>query len=85
MAHFGRLANDDERPPVNLLGDGFGFFAALEIARFKIGALMLEEFAVFFVRPEGFFAGQQEIAGVAGAHFDDVADLAEIFRPAREE
>src|SRR5690606_26369367 len=46
------LTNDDECLPVELLGDGRGFVAALKVAGFDVGALRLKPLAVGVRGPE---------------------------------
>ena len=55
-----------------------GILAAFEIMRFELVALRLEMFAIGFGGTQGLATGQQEIAGIAGLHIHNFAELAEL-------
>src|SRR5215207_7092259 len=57
------LAQDDEALAVQLLADGLGFLAALEVTRLKLSALGLEVLLVGRGGAQSLAARQEEVAG----------------------
>ncbi len=51
---------------------------ALRVVRFDAGAVRLEHLFIGVVGAESLAAGEEEIAGEAGLHADDIADAAQL-------
>ena len=79
LAAVAGLAQQHEGLAVELARDLFGFFLALEIARFQLRALGFEIVEVGFGRAQRLLLRQQEVAGEAVLHLHHIAHLAELF------
>ena len=77
LAGFGSLTQHGERLAFQLRHQLVGVALGDEVARLEVGAHRLELALVVLGRAQRLALRQQEIAGIAVAHFHDVADLAE--------
>src|SRR5690554_4890274 len=72
------LPNDHDACAIQLLRYGLGLSTPLQIVRFELRALLLENGEVLLVGSERLALRQQIVACEAGANLNDVAHLAEI-------
>src|SRR3712207_9355068 len=68
------LAQDDEALAVQLLANGLGFLAALEVAGLELGALRVDVLLVGFGGAQSLATRQEEVAGIAGTDLHGLAD-----------
>ena len=85
LARFAGLAQDDEALAFELAEVAHGGLAALGVLGLERGAVALELRPVGLGRAQRLVLREEEVAGIAVLHLDDLAHGAELARCAREE
>ena len=71
--------------PTHPLGQALRLFAALDVLRFKLGALLIEMREIAFVGAQRLLLRQKEVAGVTRLHLHHVAHLPQVFDPLEQD